>query len=91
MQKYVYYVNICTAAALRALKDFWTGGRLKVYIYIYSYISVTDSDLEGSTSQTVTDAHGVGAHWRRGPQTVTDAHGVRATLAQGDTRHSYTN
>jgi len=42
-------------------------------------------------SQTVTDAHGVGADWRRGSQTVTDAHDVRAILAQGDTRHSYTN
>jgi len=44
----------------------------------------------GHIRTTVTDAHGVGAHWRRGSQTVTDAHGVRATLAQGDTRHSYT-
>jgi len=43
--------------------------------------------VEGSTSQTVTDAHGVGAHWRRGSQTVTDTH-TRRTRNTGAERHA---
>jgi len=42
---------------------------------------VTDSDRRTRRRRTLA----------QGSQTVTDAHGVRATLAQGDMRHSYTN
>ena len=44
-------------------------------------LHVTDSDRRTRRRRTLA----------QGSQTVTDAHGVRATLAQGDTRHSYTN
>jgi len=44
----IYYIHICPAAALLALEDFCTKGRLKVstmhifiYIYLYIYLSIT--------------------------------------------------